>query len=369
MKPWFLIFSFVWVAVASSLGQEREPSEFRVFSDKGGKSIEARILSVSDDLSRIRMEGKDAATFDTAINGLSLDDQQFIRDWLYPGDPDVKKGTIRIFGNLPNAAPIHVEALAGERRIRSVHAAKAGWFVHLENDEVKTFEDKFSGLTGIRQLAINTVWMGLTRHDGKAQMATGDLHHEGDLTDVVEIGSGGGNHLARLTDGSVRVWGRGYDPKGLQDSPVASVEAIRVAATQGEAAIVDAEGAVHVWSPKTRDVRSQRVGDGVEAIDSGIFHFVVLTRSGEVYEWSGVNLDRARIPAPLADEEGPFRQIRCNGVTRAAQRDDGTWIAWGMNGAGIVDHINQLGPTEDLDFFSEPSKQDHGYVIWIEPES
>ena len=49
----------------------------------------------------------------------------------------------------------------------------------------------------------------------------------------------------------------------------------------------------------------------------------------------------------------------------AAQREDGTWIAWGNNGAGIVDHINSLGPVPDLAFFSEPGK-DHGYVVWIE---
>ena len=210
--------------------------------------------------------------------------------------------------------------------------------------------------------------MALTNHDGKALMATGGLHHEAELSEVVESRAGGGNHLARLADGSVKVWGRGYDPRGLQDPPVAFRNVVGIAATQGESAVVDAEGRVHVWNPKAKEVSAEVLGDGVQAIDSGIFQFVVLTRSGEVYEWTGVNIDRARVPQPLRDEEGPFRAIRCNGMTRAAQRQDGSWIAWGGNGAGIVDHINQLGPVEDLDFFTEPGKSEHGYVIWIEPE-
>ena len=362
----FPLVALACMVATSATGQEREPSAFRVFSEKQGKSVEARILAVSEDRRTIRLQGRDETTFETAILGLSLDDQQFVRQWLNPGSPGLIRGTVQVFGVLPEGGAIDTSALAGVGKVRSVHAAKAGWFVHLENDEVKTFQDKHPGLTGIRELGINTVWMGLTRHDGKAQTATGELHHEGSLAEVVEIRSGGGNHLARRADGSVQVWGRGYDPRGLQDPPVATNQAIGVASTQGEAALVDDGGNVHVWRPKNREVSSRLVGDGVVKIDSGIFHFVVLTRSGEVYEWTGVNLDRAQVPKAL-EGQGPFRQIRCNGVTRAAQREDGSWLAWGQNGAGIVDHINQLGPTEDLDFFSEPGKNDHGYVIWIEP--
>jgi hypothetical protein len=54
-------------------------------------------------------------------------------------------------------------------------------------------------------------------------------------------------------------------------------------------------------------------------------------------------------------------------LTRTAQRVDGTWIAWGKSGAGVVDHINNLGPVPDLKIFTEPGSDDFGYVVWIEP--
>jgi hypothetical protein len=68
----------------------------------------------------------------------------------------------------------------------------------------------------------------------------------------------------------------------------------------------------------------------------------------------------------LADE-GPFIKVSCGGLTRTAQRVDGTWIAWGKSGAGVVDHINNLGPVPDLKIFTEPGSDDFGYVVWIEP--
>lgn len=349
-------------------GQMGEPSDFRVFSDKQGKSIEARILAVSEDRRTIRMRGRDDSTFETAINGLSLDDQQFVRDWLIPDEPGLIRGKVRVFGVLPEGAPIDTSALAATSEVRSVHAAKGGWLVHLENGEVKSFQDKFPKLKNIRYLGVNTVWIAAADLEGKALRRTGDIYHKGLLDGVIEVDAGSGHHIGMRSDGTVKVWGGGYGSGELRDPPVVVADAVAVATTQGEAAVVDSQGLVHVWSPKKGEARSREIGDGVEAIDGGIFHFVVLTRSGEVYEWAGADPGGAQVPSLLVDK-GPFRKIRTNGATRAAQREDGTWIAWGMNGAGIVDHINQLGATEDLDFFSEPGKKKHGYVIWVEPET
>ncbi|NOY00841.1 MAG: hypothetical protein GXP30_14090, partial [Verrucomicrobia bacterium] len=59
---------------------------YHVFTDKKGQTIEAALLSINPDKSKIGIERRDGRKFEIPILSLSLDDQQFIKNWL-EGNP------------------------------------------------------------------------------------------------------------------------------------------------------------------------------------------------------------------------------------------------------------------------------------------
>ena len=73
-------------AVAS--GEERSESnpehsvQVRTFTNKQGQEIEARVVSLGGSMRTVSIERPDGRRFDIEIISLSLDDQQFLKDWL-----------------------------------------------------------------------------------------------------------------------------------------------------------------------------------------------------------------------------------------------------------------------------------------------
>lgn len=59
-----------------------QESVYHTFTDKKGQVIEAALLSVTPDQSKATIERKDGRGFELPILTLSLDDQQFVKDWL-----------------------------------------------------------------------------------------------------------------------------------------------------------------------------------------------------------------------------------------------------------------------------------------------
>ena len=351
-------------AIASDAEAERPASEYRKFTDKRGQQVDARIVTVSDDLSVLNLEGKDGRTFELPITALSLDDQQFLREWLYPSTAK-SAGEVKVFGFLPGEKSIDADALAGIDDIVSIHAGKHAWFALRESGEVMTFEDRFAGLSDVVHLDVNTVWYNFTRSNGTVGGSKGGLYSPDVLTEAARCASGNGHAAVLLRDGTIKVWGRLYGNKQPIDPSKPLSGIVGLASTQSRMAAIDKEGRLYSWNAGKPEVFEAMLGDGVVEIDGSIFDCLALTESGEVYTWNRADVTKARIPDVLKGE-GPFQKIRCNGATRAAQKADGSWIAWGRNSSGIVDHINSLGPVSDLDFFSEPGKQGMGYVIWRE---
>lgn len=77
--PWLAGF-LVWAAyLIASLAEE---PIYRNFTNKEGKQIEARIVSVSTDRKTVKIAQRDGREFDLEIVLLSLDDQQVLREWL-----------------------------------------------------------------------------------------------------------------------------------------------------------------------------------------------------------------------------------------------------------------------------------------------
>jgi len=79
----FRIFILLVVlSIASSLRAREDPGEFHRFTDKKGQQVVAKLLDVSDDWQTMRIRREDGEEFETEINVLSLDDQQYIKDWI-----------------------------------------------------------------------------------------------------------------------------------------------------------------------------------------------------------------------------------------------------------------------------------------------
>lgn len=78
----FAILFLLGVSAVSSLLRADEFQDFREFTDKRGQKITARLLSVSEDRRTMQIVRQDGRAFDSEINLLSLDDQQFVKHWM-----------------------------------------------------------------------------------------------------------------------------------------------------------------------------------------------------------------------------------------------------------------------------------------------
>ena len=75
-----LVFACLSVGIAGA--QAPVAGEFHEFTSKTGQKVTARILGISADKRQVRILRQDGQEFPTEIVLLSLDDQQFIKDWL-----------------------------------------------------------------------------------------------------------------------------------------------------------------------------------------------------------------------------------------------------------------------------------------------
>lgn len=60
----------------------QESPDFHQFTDKKGQSVSAALLGVSPDRQQMKIRREDGQEFETVINLLSLDDQQYVKDWM-----------------------------------------------------------------------------------------------------------------------------------------------------------------------------------------------------------------------------------------------------------------------------------------------
>lgn len=60
----------------------QESADFHQFTDKKGQRVSAMLLEVSADRQQMKIRREDGQEFETVINLLSLDDQQYVKDWM-----------------------------------------------------------------------------------------------------------------------------------------------------------------------------------------------------------------------------------------------------------------------------------------------
>lgn len=71
----------VLVSILSELSGQ-EGSAYHQFSDKKGQKVSALVLGVSADNQKMKIRREDGQEFEMVINLLSLDDQQYLKDWM-----------------------------------------------------------------------------------------------------------------------------------------------------------------------------------------------------------------------------------------------------------------------------------------------
>lgn len=77
-----LLSGFVLAVGLPSVAAQGSDGELHEFTDKTGKKILAELLAVSEDRRTMRIRREDGQVFQSEIVALSLDDQQFIKDWM-----------------------------------------------------------------------------------------------------------------------------------------------------------------------------------------------------------------------------------------------------------------------------------------------
>jgi hypothetical protein len=70
------------VHLAGPAVQAQGEGEIREFTDKRGQKVSAKLVGVSQDRRVMSILREDGKSFETVINQLSLDDQQYVKDWL-----------------------------------------------------------------------------------------------------------------------------------------------------------------------------------------------------------------------------------------------------------------------------------------------
>ena len=69
-----------WLAGAGAASGQQ--ADFRSFTNKDGQAVEAKVVSVSKDRRTLKGELRNGVEFEMAINLLSLDDQQYLQQWI-----------------------------------------------------------------------------------------------------------------------------------------------------------------------------------------------------------------------------------------------------------------------------------------------
>lgn len=75
-------------ATLSVAGQDDSTGDWRRFQNKDGQEIEAKPVALSPDLRSVQILRRDGRTFELTVTLLSLDDQQYLREWFMSQTPD-----------------------------------------------------------------------------------------------------------------------------------------------------------------------------------------------------------------------------------------------------------------------------------------
>lgn len=82
VSPRRVVPGIALVLLTGSAVRAQGEAELREFTDKRGQKVSAKLVGISDDRRVLSILREDGKSFETVINQLSLDDQQYVKDWL-----------------------------------------------------------------------------------------------------------------------------------------------------------------------------------------------------------------------------------------------------------------------------------------------
>ena len=134
-------------------------------------------------------------------------------------------------------------------------------------------------------------------------------------------------------------------------------------------ALLRESGEVLAWNLHGGIFPDPENGGPFQQIAAGEAHVVALGRDQKLSAWSRAPFAlHEHVQRSLRVPEHEDKIVRIMSVARinAAQREDGSWVAWGGDESGVIEKINTLGPALDLMVFGET--RDAGSTLaWIEP--
>lgn len=82
VSPRHVVPGIALVLLTGSAVRAQGEAELREFTDKRGQKVSAKLVGISDDRRVMSILREDGKSFEAVINQLSLDDQQYVKDWL-----------------------------------------------------------------------------------------------------------------------------------------------------------------------------------------------------------------------------------------------------------------------------------------------
>ncbi len=284
-----------------------------------------------------------------------------------PITPIPYAGKRRSFGTLRGDINIDLDLAQGIDDVVSVEVRDDHWHALRANGETLSSSAAQHGITGVRWADAGKIRYRAVKSDGTVWASKTKQVLPGVLTGIVMTMDRLNHSSALRSDGTLVVWGKWYgdDDQSIGQTPQPFADIVDIATVAEISAAVDRAGRIYLWDADmqvvTREPRNE--GDAVVDVEPAGVDFVALTRSGRAFSWHGANLLHPH-ENELEIATGYFIRVRGGNGVHAAQRADGTWLAWGNSKWGVLDKINSLPPTPDI---AMHVSDDFGSVVWIEP--
>lgn len=166
-----------------------------------------------------------------------------------------------------------------------------------------------------------------------------------DLEDVAALEIGNGWTLALKKDGTA-VFGGARSSQGdrFENPKPEELQNVRlIASGLGVAFVQRNDGSAHVWT-FTAPGQAVSLPEGAVVKDARFSELqgLILLEDGTVVPYGNVHY-------PVPDDLGKVQAIRATHRLYAAQKEDGTWVAWGEEFHGVIEKINEIGKAKDLE--------------------
>jgi serine/threonine protein kinase len=172
----------------------------------------------------------------------------------------------------------------------------------------------------------------------------------------------------RLAFGASDAWVKSH--RYVLDRLDALENVVAVESWVREFVVLTAEGKAFCWIEPNGFFDPPEDERKLVQVAAGAHHMIGLYEDGAVVTWCHPDSrkhPRVASAMSLPPDLGPIIRVESWDFSNAAQRPDGSWLAWGDDeGRGLIEQINSIGPALDLEAF-RVTFSTGAKMIWIEP--